>query len=107
MKLKIILFKKKKNGKYLKFRKDFDLDNILESFEYLDELDVLDNNFYYVFKLNNNNLSKQGIIFKFGNLNSLYFIPIKKYNHFIKQMGIAMYNLLTHTHQKKLYLSDN
>ncbi|SFN81035.1 hypothetical protein SAMN04487989_104149 [Bizionia echini] len=86
------LIHKKKNGRYWKFRKNLDLDFIAENFKYIDEVALSNNSFYLAYKLKNNNLALQGILYKFEHLNSLYFIPIKKYNRFTKHMAIAMYN---------------
>ena len=86
------LIHKKKNGRYWKFRKNLDLDLIAENFKYIDEVDLSNNSFYLAYKLKNNNLVLQGILYKFKHLNGLYFIPIKKYNRFTKHMAIAMYN---------------
>lgn len=86
------LIQKKKNGKYWKFREDFDFDNILENYKYIEESDLSNNSFHYAYKFKNNNLSLQGIIYKFENLNGIFFIPIKKWNRFMKHMVIAMYN---------------
>ncbi|WJJ96396.1 hypothetical protein [Algibacter luteus] len=86
------LIHKRKNGKHWKFRESFDIDIILENYKYIEESDLSNNSFYYAYKLKKNNLSVQGIIYKFENLNSIYFIPIKKWNRFMRQMAIAMYN---------------
>ncbi|XCF04780.1 hypothetical protein ABI125_08560 [Tamlana crocina] len=86
------LIHKRKNGKHWKFRENFDIDDILENYKYFEESDLSNNSFYYAYKLKKNNLSLQGIIFKFENLNTIYFIPIKKWNRFMRQMVIAMYN---------------
>lgn len=88
------LIHKKKNGRYWKVRKNFDLNLISENFKYIDEVILLENSFYLAYKLKNNNISLQGILYKFENLNGLYFIPIKKYNRFTKHMAIAIYNYL-------------
>ncbi|WP_339610292.1 hypothetical protein [uncultured Planktosalinus sp.] len=86
------LIHKKKNGRYWKFRKNLDLDFIAENFKYIDEVALSNNSFYLAYKLKNNNLALQGILYKFEHLNGLYFVPIKKYNRFTKHMAIAMYN---------------
>jgi len=86
------LIHKKKNGKYWRFRENFDIDNILENYKYIEESDLSGNSFHYVYKFKNNHLLVQGIIFNFEKLNGVYFIPIKKWNRFIKNMAIAMYN---------------
>jgi len=86
------LIHKKKNGKYWRFRENFDINNILENYKYIEEADLSDNSFHYVYKFKNNHLLVQGIIFKFKKLNGVYFIPIKKWNRFMKNMAIAMYN---------------
>mgnify|MGYP003624157852 CR=1 FL=1 len=86
------LIHKKKNGKYWKFRDNFDFDNILENYKYIEESDLSKNSFHFAYKFKNNNLSLQGIIYKFENLNGIYFIPIKKWNRFMRYMAIAMYN---------------
>ncbi|WP_111309789.1 hypothetical protein [Confluentibacter sediminis] len=86
------LIHKKKNGKYWKFRDNFDFDNILENYKYIEESDLSNNSFHFAYKFKNNNLSLQGIIYKFENLNGIYFIPIKKWNRFMRYMAIAMYN---------------
>ena len=83
---------KRKNGRHWKFRENFDLDLIVDNFKHIDEVDLSNNSFYLAYKLKNNNLALQGILYKFENLNGLYFIPIKKYNRFTKHMAIAMYN---------------
>ncbi|GFZ76240.1 hypothetical protein GCM10011531_01440 [Aquaticitalea lipolytica] len=86
------LIHKRKNGRHWKFRENFDLDLIVDNFKHIDEVDLSNNSFYLAYKLKNNNLALQGILYKFENLNGLYFIPIKKYNRFTKHMAIAMYN---------------
>jgi len=86
------LIHKRKNGKYWKFREDFDFDNILENYKYIEESDLSNNSFHYAYKFKNNNLSLQGIIYKFENLNGIFFIPIKKWNRFMRHMTIGMYN---------------
>lgn len=86
------LIQKKKNGKYWKFREDFDFGNILENYKYIEKSDLSNNSFHFAYKFKNNNLSLQGIIYKFENLNGIYFIPIKKWNRFMRHMAIAMYN---------------
>lgn len=88
------LIHKKKNGKYWKFRKDFDLDNFLENYKYIEDSDLSNNNFHFAYRLKNNNLSIHGIVFKFENLDGLYFIPIKKWNRFMRNMAVAIYNYL-------------
>lgn len=86
------LIQKKKNGKYWKFRKYFDLDNILENYKYVEETDFSGNSFHLAYKFKNNQLLVQGIIFYFEKLNGIYFVPIKKWNRFMRNMAVAMYN---------------
>lgn len=88
------LIHKKKNGKYWKFRKDIDLDSIIENYKYIEASDLSDNSFNYAYKFKNNSLIVQGIIFNFEKLNGIYFVPIKKWNQFMRHMAIAMYNHL-------------
>lgn len=86
------LIHKRKNGKHWKFRESFNVDDILENYKYIEESDLSGNSFHFAYKFKKNNLSVEGIIYKFENLNSIYFIPIKKWNRFLRQMAIAMYN---------------
>ncbi|MAB49335.1 MAG: hypothetical protein CMC05_11960 [Flavobacteriaceae bacterium] len=86
------LITKKKNGKYWKFKTDIDLDSIIENYKYIEASDLIGNSFNYAYKFKNNSLLLQGIIFNFENLNGIYFIPIKKWNRFMRHMAIAMYN---------------
>lgn len=83
---------KRKNGKHWKFREDFDFNSIAENFKYIDKTDMSKDSFHFAYKWKNDTLSLQGIIYKFEHLNGLYFIPIKKYNRFMKYMTISTYN---------------
>ncbi len=87
-----MLIHKKKNGKYWKFRENFDIDNILEGIKYIEESDLTGNSSQFAYKFKNNKLLLQGIVFNFEKLNGIYFIPIKKWNGFMRHMAIAIYN---------------
>ncbi|WP_152537352.1 hypothetical protein [Aquimarina pacifica] len=76
----------------MKIREDFDIDNILKNYKYIEESDLSGDSFHYAYKFKNNHLSLQGIIFDFEKLNGVYFIPIKKWNRFMKCWAIAIYN---------------
>jgi hypothetical protein len=82
----------KKRGKHWKIREDFDFDLITDNFKYIGDVEMVNNSFYFAYKMKRSSLSLQGIIYKFENVNGIYFIPIKKYNRFTKYMAIAMYN---------------
>jgi len=88
------LIHKRKNGKHWKFRENFDLDYILENYKYIEESDITNNNFQFVYKFKNNHLSLQGIAYKIENFIGIYFIPIKKWNRVMRYMTISMYNYL-------------
>jgi hypothetical protein len=82
----------KKKGKHWKIREDFDLDLITDNFKYIGDVELVNNSFYFAYKMKRSTLSLQDIIYKFENVSGIYFIPIKKYNRITKNMAIAMYN---------------
>ncbi|WP_417238096.1 hypothetical protein [Bizionia sp.] len=88
------LIHKRKNGKHWKFRENFDWNLIADNFNYLEESDLNSDEVLIAYKYNKGHLSLQGFIYKFENLKSIYFIPIKRFNRFAKNMAIAMYNYL-------------
>lgn len=88
------LFHKRKNGKHWKFRENFDWNLIADNFKYLEESDLNSDEVLIVYKYNKGHLSLQGFIYKFEHLKGVYFIPIKRFNRFAKNMAIAMYNYL-------------
>ncbi|MTE25948.1 hypothetical protein [Winogradskyella ouciana] len=88
------LIHKRKNGRHWKFRKNFDFDLIVDNFKYLEQEDLSSNKMLLAYKYSKGNLSLQGFIYNFEHLTGIYFIPIKKYNRFAKNIAIAMYNYL-------------
>ncbi|WP_430468397.1 hypothetical protein [Winogradskyella ouciana] len=88
------LIHKRKNGRHWKFRKNFDFDLIVDNFKYLEQEDLSSNKILLAYKYSKGNLSLQGFIYNFEHLTGIYFVPIKKYNRFAKNIAIAMYNYL-------------
>lgn len=88
------LIHKRKNGKHWKFRENFDWNLIADNFKYLEESDLKSDEVLIAYRFNKGHLSLQGFIFKYEHLKGIYFIPIRRYNRFAKNMAIAIYNYL-------------
>ena len=88
------LIHKRKNGKHWKFRENFDWGLIANNFKYLEESDLNSDKVLMAYKYNKGHLSHQGFIFNFEHLKGVYFIQIKRFNRFAKNMAIAMYYYL-------------
>lgn len=89
------LVKISKRGHKWKFQKDIDHDFLFSSFISNSEIHSCKSNTYQAYKFKGEHLSLQGFVLRLEILkNGLYFIPIKKYNRFQKDIAIYIYNYL-------------
>ncbi|NCP60031.1 MAG: hypothetical protein GW839_06995 [Flavobacteriales bacterium] len=84
----------KSNGKRWKFRKNIDSELFADGFHPVSQIHDIKGSFFQAYKWKGEHLSYQGIIFQSNSNKSLYYIPKKKYNRFIKLNAIGIYNYI-------------
>jgi len=88
------ILRKTKKGKRWRFNKNFKPEKLIDGLEYIESKDQFKNEINVVSKLSNGYIRTQGFVFKISEHSSLYFVPMKKMNRFIRYMAISIYNYL-------------